>query len=149
MVLVLPVASLSLLKLWVSFLLPFFFSWNWVWSHLSYSHKLEGTNGNSSRWAVSGVATFFNSNRKSKVIKRERNKDSKFLIDHQRLPSRSPNLDRGPNSKTPGLVRGLPGRLGHGSTGFCRVVAPDGFLVNPDRSGYWVDRVPSRPTGPV
>jgi len=144
---VLPVASLSLLKLWVSFLLPFFFSWNWVWSHLSY--KLEGTNGNSSRWAVSGVATFFNSNRKSKVIKRERNKDSKFLIDHQRLPSRSPNLDRGPNSKTPGLVRGLPGRLGHGSTGFCRVVAPDGFLVNPDRSGYWVDRVPSRPTGPV
>jgi hypothetical protein len=27
-----------------------------------------------------------------------------------------------------------------GSTGFCRVVAPDGFLVNPDRSSHRVDR---------
>jgi hypothetical protein len=64
-------------------------------------------------WAVSGVVTFFKSNRKSKVIKRERNKDLKFFIDHQHLPSRFPNSDRGSSSKTPGLVRVCPGRPGH------------------------------------
>jgi len=94
-------------------------------------------------WAVSGVATFFNSNRKSKVIKREHNKDSKFFIDHQRLPWRSPNSDRGSNSKTPGLVRVCLGRPGHGSTRRVNRVlpgfAPDGFLVNPDRSSHRVD----------
>jgi hypothetical protein len=130
-----PVAFLSFFKLW-------------VWSHLSYSHQLEGTNGNSSRWAVSGVATFFNSNRKSKVIKRERNKDSKFFIDHQCLPSRSPNSDRGPNSKTPGLVRVCPGRPGYGSTrrvdrvllGCC----PRWFFSKPGPV-----QPPGRPAGPV
>lgn len=121
-----------MLKIWWCwyYMLPLSFSWNcefcpcclslsllklWVWSHLSYSHQLEGANENSSRWAVSGVATFFNSNRKSKVIKRERNKDLKFFIDHQRLPSRFSNSDRGPSSKTLGLVLVCPGRSGHGS----------------------------------
>jgi len=137
-----PVAFLSLLKLW-------------VWFHLSYSHQLEGTNRNSSRWAVSGVATFFNSNRKSKVIKRERNKDPKFFIDHQRLPSRSPNSDRGPNSKTPGLVRVCPGRPGHGvdpvfSSGFARVARVMGSTRRVDRvlPGCCPRRFFSKP-GPV
>jgi hypothetical protein len=33
-------------------------------------------------------------------------------------------------------------RPGHGSTGFCRVVAPDGLLTNPDRSNHQVNRIP-------
>jgi hypothetical protein len=48
-------------------------------------------------------------------------------------------------NKTPGLVRV---RSGHGSTGFCRAIAPASFLLNPDRSSHRVDRVSGRPTGP-
>jgi cobalamin synthase len=63
MVLVLPVASLSL-------------SWNcefgpcclslsllklWVWSHLSYSHQLEGTNGNNSTTVLTFLRLLMNS----------------------------------------------------------------------------------------
>jgi hypothetical protein len=33
-----------------------------------------------------------------------------------------------------------PGCLGHGSTGFGRVIAPAGLLTNPDRSSHQVDQ---------
>jgi hypothetical protein len=51
--------------------------------------------------------------------------------------------------KTPGLVWVHPSRPGHGSTtgstGFCRVIAPDGFLTNPNRSSNRVLGQPTRP----